>query len=410
MEEVALAARTLFAHGAYAEAAPLFAQLAQARPDQAAAQYHWGVVLAKLEDFEAALGRFRCAIALDPNFAAAYTNIGVCLNALNRVPLARQAFALARHIAPEDPVPVLNEGIAALTMGDYDSGWRDFAARWRLPAYARFQRSFPQPPWQGEPLQGKRIFLYAEQGFGDTIQMIRFAPGLMARGASVCVEVQPALTDLIARNLKGATIISQGAPVPAFDFHCALMDVPRALTISLENLPAPERYLAADPARGERFKRGTMAQKRIGLCWTGRVQHENNANRSLSLTNLAPLWCYTEVEWISLQRLVPDADRAALTASPLQDWGSDFMDFSATAAAIEALDLVITVDTAIAHLAGALGKEVWILLPFAGDWRWLMNRTDSPWYPTARLFRQEKRGTWDSVIQAVAEVLRLNNV
>ena len=193
-------ARALFAQGNYTEAEKLFRDIATAAPGDAAAHYNWGVVLAKLEKFEQALGCYRAAITLNPAFAAAYTNFGFCLNALGLIAQARQGFSIARSLAPDDPILMLNEGIAALALGDYAAGWPGFAARWQLPAYAKFKRAFDKPFWRGQDLNGKKLFLYAEQGFGDTIQMARYLPLLAARGGDIIVEVPPALTALMQRR------------------------------------------------------------------------------------------------------------------------------------------------------------------------------------------------------------------
>ena len=384
-------ARELFRQGDFVAAEELFQRIVSAAPENAVAHYNRGVALAKLERFEEAINCYRRAIELNPAFADAYANFGYCLNAFNLVAQARQAFALAHRLVPEDPVPVLNEGIAALALGDYAAGWDGFAARWELPAYAKFKRSFAQPEWAGEPLVGKTLFLYAEQGFGDTLQMARFVPLLAAQGARVVIEVQPALAGLMAGLQGAALIIEKGDELPDFDFYCAMMDIPRALGVRLETIPSDIPYLFADAALVESYRKlSSHTSRRIGVCWAGRSSHENDHNRSLSFAQLAPLWAKDNIEWVSLQRLVSEEDVVGLTTSSVQDWGRHLGDFSAAAAAIESLDLVITVDTAI-----------WILLPFYADWRWLMNREDSPWYPTARLFRQKKRGDWEAVVKKI---------
>ena len=402
--------RALFAQGDFVAAEEVFRRIASAAPENAVAHYNQGVALAKLERFEEAMGCYRAAIELNPAFADAYANFGYCLNAFDLVAQARQAFALARVLVPKDPVPILNEGIAALALGDYEAGWRDFAARWELPAYAKFKRTFAKPEWKGEPLSGKTLFLYAEQGFGDTLQTVRFVPVLIAQGAKVIIEAPSALVGLL-RGLRGAPqVIEKGDIQPDFDFYSALMDVPRALCVRVDTIPGDGAYLFADTAQVELCRKllPPTAARRIGLCWAGRESHENNHNRSLSFADFAPLCAQGNNAWVSLQRLVPEGDEAAFAASFVSDWGRHFADFSAAAAAIEALDLVITVDTAIAHLAGALGKPVWVLLPFYADWRWLRGREDSPWYPTARLFRQKKRGDWAEVIERISESLALD--
>ena len=398
-------ARALFAQGDFGAAETLFQRLATQAPRDTGAQYNWGVTLAKLERFEEAMACYRSAIALNPSFAPAYANFGFCLNAFNLIPQARQAFAIARQLAPEDPVPRLNEGIAALALGDYPAGWQGFAARWELPAYAKFKRSFSKTVWQGEDLAGRTLFLYPEQGFGDTIHMARYIPLLAARDIHVIVEAQPALTRLMESLEANFQIIEKGAPIPAFDSFCALMDLPGLCGTTLETIPAQTPYLFATDEHVEFYRNLApyRAPKRAGIAWAGRATHENDANRSLSFAQLAPLLNSPQIEWVSLQRLVPDRDKEALAAGQVLDWGQHFVDFAETAAAIMTLDLVMTVDTAIAHLAGALGKEVWILLPFYADWRWLVAREDSPWYPDATLFRQKKRGDWAEVITQIGE-------
>jgi len=399
-------ARFHFAQGDFAGAETLFGAIARASPHDALAQYNWGVALGKLDQIPQAMDCYRKTIELNPHFADAYINFGICLNELGLVAQARQGFALARQIIPESPVPIVNEGISALALGDYKSGWKDFSARWDLPAYAKFKRHFPKPPWTGENLEGKTLFLYAEQGFGDTLQMARFIDPLTARGAKIILESPPALTRLLKRA-GHADVLTKGEALPPFDYHCSMMDLPRALQTTLETIPSSIPYLFADDtdisAFQKKFPRGD--KRRIGLSWAGRASHENDANRSLKLIQMAPLYARPDIEWVSVQRVVYDKDAPVLAQSPVQNWGASFDDFADAAAAISTLDLVITVDTAIAHLAGALGKPVWILLPFFADWRWLIDREDSPWYPTARLFRQKKRRDWSEVIARVAASL-----
>lgn len=401
-----LRAQTLFADGHYAEAAEIFRMLATAVPQDANPPYNCGVALAKLGRFEEALGFYRTAITLNPSFANAYVNFAFCLSELGLIAQARQGFAIARSLAPDDPVPMLNESITALALGDYVVGWQSFSARWRIPGYDRFRRSFDKPDWRGENLNGKVLFLYAEQGFGDSLQMARYLPILVAQAARVIVGVPPALAGLM-RGIPGIAVIVLGDTVPDFDFHAALMDIPAAMGTLVETIPADVPYLHADAARIDFYRRRLpdTGTRRIGLAWAGRSTHGNDHNRSLALAQLAPLFGLKSVTWVSLQKLVPDRDKDALRDSGMMDWGQEFADFADAAAAVSALDLVITIDSAMAHLAGSLGKDVWVLLPFSADWRWMIGRTDSPWYPTARLFRQDRRGDWAAVIGRVAAEL-----
>jgi hypothetical protein len=404
-DEIEKQARAFFEQGNFLAAEKLFRALALGAPSDAVAHYNLGVCVAKLERFEDALACYRRAIELNPGFADAYTNFGVCLNALNLVPQARQAFALARKLVPTNPIPQLNEGIAALALGDYEPGWRDFSARWELPAYGKFKREFDQPMWSGEDLNSKTLFLYHEQGFGDTLQMARYASLLAKRGVKIIIEAPPALRGLL-RSLDGIfAVVSRDDETPAFDFYCAMMDIPLVMKTVLETIPSHTPYLFADPLRINFYRNLLPAgqAKKIGLSWAGRSSHENDRNRSLLFSQLAPLISLSEINWVSLQRRIPEEDKGEFSASPVIDWGQEFSDFAATAAAIMTLDLVITVDTAIAHLAGALGKKVWVLLPFYADWRWLIARDDSPWYPTARLIRQERPKDWQRVIERLRE-------
>jgi tetratricopeptide (TPR) repeat protein len=400
-------AQQLFAQGDLVGAESACRCAVTTSPQDSRTHYNLGVVLAKLECFDEAITCFLKTNELDPDFAPAYTNLGFCLSALNLNPSAREAFAKARRLAPSNPVPIINESFAALASGDYLAGWQGLQARWQMPGYSKFKHEFFKPLWNGENLSGKTLFLYAEQGFGDAIQMARFIPVLAAQGAKIVFAAQPALTELF-QSLQGAPqIITLGGTLPDFDCYCPIMDVPRLLGTTLETIPVTTPYLFADAAQTEIYRNmlPRLSGKRIGLSWAGRSDHENDHNRSLNFAQLAPILA-DNIEWVSLQRLVPENDTEALAASSVLDWGSHFADFSATAAAMMTLDLVITVDTAVAHLAGALGKPVWILLPFHADWRWLTDRTDSPWYPTGRLFRQKSRGDWGSVFTSVVSALK----
>lgn len=396
-------ARAHFAQGNFEAAEVIFRRLAERAPSDPLAQYNFGVTLGKLDRIEEAMFCYRRTIELNPAFADAYINFGICLDEFNMLTQARQAFALARQLVPENPVPVLNEGISALALGDFATGWEDFSARWQLPAYAKFKRDFQKPIWKGEDLAGKTLFLFAEQGFGDTLQMARYVPLLTERGARVILETPPALTRLLCNTQDASQVFTKGEPIPEFDFYCSMMDIPRAFGMTLETIPSNIPYLFADAAEVMSYKNKypSNGMRRIGLSWAGRSSHENDRNRSLKFAQLSPLLALKNIEWVSLQRIVSDNDTPELASSCVANWGKNFDDFASAAAAIMTLDLVITVDTAIAHLAGALGKPVWILLPFFADWRWLTVREDSPWYPTARLFRQKKRKDWDEVIERI---------
>ena len=284
-----------------------------------------------------------------------------------------------------------NLALALLATGDFERGWQEHEWRWRANVIGP-EQSFRQPLWLGaEDLTGKTILLHNEQGLGDALQFVRYAPQVRQRGARVVLRVQRPLLSLMA-GLAGADhVIAEGDALPEFDYHCPLLSLPLAFGTHLQNIPAGIPYLhpAADRLAKWQSILGERTAPRIGLAWSGNPAHKNDRNRSIALKQLLPLLSVPGVRFVSLQRDLREDDAAVLGNLPaLVSIGAQLDDFADTAAAISLLDLVITVDTAVAHLAGALGKPVWVLLPFAPDWRWLLKREDSPWYPTARLFRQ----------------------
>ena len=262
--------------------------------------------------------------------------------------------------------------------------------------------------WLGDhAIAGKTVLLHAEQGFGDTVQFCRYAKLVAAQGATVLMEVQPPLKALLAKLEGVSQLLAYGEMLPAFDYHCPLLSLPLAFNTGIESIPAETPYLSPDPARIRQWE-GKLGEKRlprIGLVWSGRTDHKNDHNRSIPLADTAKL-VSGHAELVSLQKEVRAADKLVLDIrQDIRHFGDELNDFADTAALVELMDVVITMDTAVAHVAGALGKPVWILLPFNPDWRWLLDRGDSPWYPTARLFRQPAIGDWDSVIQRVANEL-----
>jgi hypothetical protein len=300
-----------------------------------------------------------------------------------------------------------------LSSGKYREGWSLYEARWRVKSLGLKQYYPAQRPWLGrESLEGKRILLHAEQGYGDTIQFCRYASLVAARGAHVVLGVPGALKVLMG-SLKGvAEIVAQGG-LPSVDYHCPLLSLPLALGTELSSIPAQVPYLAADGAARRRWRDrlGLHSHARVGIVWSGKPSHTNDANRSLSLEALRPL-AQGDVRVVSLQKEVRALDQPTLDQWPeISRLGEEVTDFADTAALVSELDLIISVDTSIAHLAGALGKPVWVLLPYAADWRWLQGREDSPWYPTAKLYRQPAPGKWEEVIERVtADLLRLSDV
>jgi tetratricopeptide repeat protein len=369
-----------------------------------------GAALRRMNRVEEALADYDRALALAPDSALALNNRGVALAALNRHAEAITSYGRALEARPDDANARFHRALSRLVTGDFRNGWDDFEARWGGAETQGPPRAFSQPPWTGaEDIAGKAVLLHAEQGLGDTIQFCRYAMLLHARGARVVLEVHPPLAALLAASLAGsAEVVAVGERLPPFDYHCALLSAPRACGTTLRTVPAEVPYLAAPEAHVERWRARLPASPglRVGLAWSGSTTLVNDRNRTIPLALLAPLLAQ-DAQFVSLQREVREADAAALRSprAPLH-FGGELHDFRDTAALVSLMDVVITVDTAVAHLAGALGKRVWILLPFAPDWRWLLARDDSPWYPGARLFRQAAIGEWGPVIGQVERSLR----
>lgn len=378
-------------------------------PNQAGYHSNLGVVLRKLSRLKAALASYETAIKLDPNQTDAHYNRGIILSVLGRHAEARRCYKRVLAINPNYTDAWLNLAICCLKLGDFAKGWELYEWRWVSKAMGEMKRQeFAKPLWSGkEPIAGKIILLHAEQGLGDTLQFCRYAALVAGRGARVLLQVQPELKALLAQ-LPGVTgLYANGEPLPDFDYHCPLMSLPLALATRLDNVPAAPSYLAPDPERLRTWqvKLGVPKQPRIGLVWSGGPLHKNDAQRSIPLALLRPLWAQQGYEFFSLQKEIRVTDQADLEASPIRHFGNSLSDFSDTAALVACMDQVISVDTAVAHLAAALGKPTWLMLPFDPDWRWLLKRTDSPWYPSMRLFRQTRAGDWSEVLDRVQSAL-----
>jgi tetratricopeptide (TPR) repeat protein len=377
------------------------------RPDFVPGLYNRGNALLALDRFEEALRSYKRALARDPRHVDAWYNRGNALRELRRHDAAIESYRRALALAPDRADIHVNEALTLLRMGRLREGFS--AYEWRRPVG---QPALPGARWLGDaPVAGKTIFLYAEQGFGDTLQFIRYAPLLAAQGARVVAAVPAALKPLIAA-MDGVTALTAGDVQPASDFHCPIMSLPHALGTALATIPADVPYLRASSDRVAHWRQRlpTTADRRIGLVWAGSAGFEGDRLRSVPLAKLGTLRAAPGVTFIGLQREIPVDDVEALGAAfgampNFINIGPELRDFADTAAVVSLLDLVIGVDTAVVHLAGALAKPVWIMLPFSPDFRWLLDRHDSPWYPTARLFRQCRRGDWDAVVAAIGEAL-----
>ena len=391
------------------EARACYAQVLRLKPDSVEALNNQGNVLKDLERLDEALACYEQALRLKPDAVDAHYNSGIALQALQRHEEALACYAEALRIDPNYQDAHLNEGISRLMLGDFERGLRKYEWRWKKKALTPPPRQFEQPLWLGrEPLRGKRILLYAEQGLGDTIQFCRYAKQAAALGAEVTLEVQAPLKRLLSEGLEGAgRVLAQGEPLPPFDCQCPLLSLPLAFDTRLDSVPAEAAYLRADPARAAEWQARLGARKGpvIGLAWSGNPEHKNDRSRSIPLAEFARL-AAGPGRFVSLHQQVRDADLAALRERPdIAFFGDELGDFADTAALAANLDLVVAVDTSVAHLAAALGLPVWLLLPFSPDWRWMAERSDSPWYPSMRLFRQHGVGDWGGVLDRVAAEL-----
>jgi tetratricopeptide (TPR) repeat protein len=375
-------------------------------PDYAVAFSNRGVTLHALKRYDEALASHDRALALRPDDAQALCNRGATLTELKRNEEALSNYDRALALQPGLPVVHWNQAALRLLTGDFGRGWAEYEWRWKKASMARSMRNFPQPFWLGgDNISAKTILVHSEQGFGDTIQFCRYVPLVVARGARVVLEVETPLQRLMATLAGTALVVTKAGPLPDFDLQCPLLSLPFAFRTELETIPSSTPYLHA-PLQGLtdwETRLGEKRRPRIGLAWSGSVAHERDADRSISLSALLPL-LNSDATFVSLQKDVRPADAAVLDqCGDILHFGDAFVDFSDTAALISKLDLVISVDTSIAHLAGALGRPVWVLLSYIPDWRWLLDRDSSPWYPTARLFRQNDSRTWDSVIMRARE-------
>ena len=370
-------------------------------PDDPVVRLNYGSALMHIGDLPNALEQFQTATSIAPHYAEAWSNLGFALHESLRSDEAIKAHERALTIAPDIPAIHWNYAMTLLALGDYENGLREFEYRREMPD--RKPRPFPSPEWTGQDLSGRRLLVHAEQGLGDTLQYARFFSRLSKLGAEVVVSVQSALATLI-EDLEGVSQVVAGQETPPE--HCyniPIMSLPFRLGLGLDDLSDSEPYIFAS-GDGSIPVLKSAGKQSIGLVWAGNPRHANDRNRSCSLADFSPLFEQSNLIWYSLQ-VGSRASEFRSSPNHLVDLSPHLTDFKKTASAIHALDLVIAVDTAVAHLAGAMGKPVWILLPYAADWRWLTNRCDSPWYPSAHLFRQPTPGNWPSLINMVSDAL-----
>ena len=367
-----------------------------------------GNALLHLNRSEEALESYSRALELSPCNAFLLYNRANVLQKLSRINEAIESYDRALAFKPDMAEAKMERSHCRLVMGDFQRGFKEYEARWETSFLKAVKLESPAPLWLGQaPLAGKTILLWAEQGFGDTIQFLRYVP-LVARNAGLTILRLPTLLKSLAGTLDCPVSIITFEDLPPHDFNCPLMSLPLAFGTTLESIPANVPYLKAKPDLVEKWHNelGPRTRPRIGLVWAGRRREPINLTRDMGLEVLAPL-TRLDVEIISLQKEIPDQDKTLIESMPrIARLGEKLSDFEETAALIENLDLVISVDTVIAHLAGALGKPVWVMLRSSGEWRWLLKRSDSPWYPTARLFRQTKPGDWAGVVRDITRQLQ----
>jgi len=437
-----LAGRLWQGAGRMAEAEESYRRAVELQPSHARAHNNLGCVLHMQGKLDAALAEYRKALDLDPglpqanqNYASivrdgealqraaqsyvrqtqanprdamAYTDLGNTWRELGRHREALAAYERALSIDPELAEAHFSRSFVLLLLGDYAAGWKDYEWRWRIPAFNAPARRFAQPIWDGREIAGGTILLHAEQGLGDTLQFVRYAPLVARRCAKAVLECQPELLDVM-RSVQGVgEVVAQGDPLPAFAAHAPLMSLPRIFETTLQSVPWTGPYVHADVQRVARWRDAVSEQAagfKVGLVWAGRPQQWDDRKRSIALQMLAPL-AREGVSFFSLQK----GEAAAQAASPparmrLIDLTARIEDFSDTAALASLLDVLITIDTSVAHLGGAMGIPTWILTAHAPDWRYHLERRDNPWYPSTRLFRQERDGDWSGAIAAVAAEL-----
>lgn len=430
-----------FQRGQDAAALDLIGRAIAEKPQIAMYHFNRGNVLSELGRLDDAIDSYRAAAQRKPDFPDLHTGLGLALRAAQRLPeaedslreavrrapgdaslysnlasvlsdrgcldAAEAALNDAIRLAPGNPEYAYNLGMTQMMAGRLAEGFAGYEARWQVPSMA--PRGFAQPQWRGEPLAGRMLLVHAEQGLGDTLQFCRFL-ALFGPTDHVVLEVQRPLLRLLADLPNVSAVIAAGDDLPAFDLHCPLLSLPVAFGTTLATIPAVTPYLHANPADVAQWRArlAGLPGRHIGLVWAGRPDGpEATLKRSLRFAQIESLLDVSGTTFVSLQK--GEAAEAELRASPhgraIQDWSAELTDFADTAALIEALDLVVGIDTSVVHLAGALGKPVWLMNRFNTCWRWLRDREDSPWYPTLRQFRQTEPGRWDDVLQDVRHAL-----
>ena len=390
-----------------AQAIARFQRALELKPDYFDALNNLGNTLKDTDRFDRALECYRRALALQPFSPEVHNNIGNTLRELNRLEEATAHYDRAIAVAPEFADAHFGYAVIMLTRGDYLRGWLEYEWRWKAKDFPAIRWSFTQPHWLGEPLEGRTLLLHYEQGYGDNLQLLRYVPLVCERGGSVVLEMQKPLVRLAQSLGAPVRIIRAGEPRPPFDLCCSLMTLPRIFGTTRETIPGPVPYLFADPALAERWRGrlGAGPELKVGIVWAGNPRQATEKKRGVGLEAMRPLLSVPGVRWFSLQVGQRAADLARLPAGAVEDLSGELTDFAETAAALANLDLLITTDTSVVHLAGALARPAWVMLRWAPDWRWELGRDDNLWYPSLRLFRQAQRDDWSAPVAAAREAL-----
>jgi Flp pilus assembly protein TadD/ADP-heptose:LPS heptosyltransferase len=394
----------------YEEAEKAARKALELNPDRADAHHNLGIALARQFLESEAITHLERAIALDPGNPKVYCDLAATINDLGELDRAMRLYQTALEINPDLPIARFGLGILQLTRGDFSNGWVNYEARKSAPELHIKYRKPLAPTWNGESLQDKRLLLYSEQGFGDMLQFLSFLPRLVKAGAHIDLELPPELIPLVRESQWPIEFISHTeAEYESYDYEAALMSLPLAFKLQLNDLPLEISYLKPSPIKRaywlEKFE--GRQRPRIGLCWAGSSIHKNDHNRSIASEIFSRMCQDIDADFVSLQKDAYETEREDFLSNGVQllDWSNEFFNFGETAALASCLDLVVTVDTVIAHLAGALGIKTLTLVPYVPDWRWLEQREVSPWYPSMKLFRQPSLGDWDTVIDQLCNEL-----
>jgi tetratricopeptide (TPR) repeat protein len=388
----------------FEQALASYEQAIALKPDHVEAYLNRSNVLVELRQFDAAFDGYDRTLVLKPDYAEAYLSRGNLLRYLEHFEEALASYDRAIALKPDYAEAHAFKSHTLLLCGRLENGWRELEWRWKAESASGKNRNFAAPLWLGqESIANKAILLHAEQGFGDTLQFCRYAKCVSELGARVVLEVPGTLVSLLA-NLAGVSqLVARGEVLPHFDYQCPLMSLPLAFNTNLETIPRAVKYVSSDSAKAAQWRAilGEKTTPRIALVWSGSEGHKNDRNRSVSLAELIE-YLPPNLQYVCLQKDVRESDKRTLQRMPqILNFSAELNDFSDTAALCDCMDLLISVDTSVAHLGGSLGINTWVLLPLIPDWRWLLAREDSPWYPTAKLYRQRKVGDWAEVLQRV---------